>query len=70
VIHALNFAGFQRDDFGLRSGFIERLARFCHFHLFKAIRYKDSYFLSIEFPCHTISLPLMLIDWAAKNRPY
>jgi hypothetical protein len=33
----------------MRSGFIERLSRLCHFHLFKTIRYKDGHLLPIEF---------------------
>jgi hypothetical protein len=54
VIHTLDFAGFERYDCRLRSGFIERRARLCHFHLFKAIRHKDGHLFSVEFSCHKI----------------
>ena len=36
-------------------GFIERLSRFCHFHLFKAIRHQNGHLLSFQFSRHKSS---------------
>ena len=46
VIDALHFAGLDRDDFCLRAGLIQSLARLGHFDLFKSIGDQDRHFFS------------------------
>jgi len=55
VMHALDLSGFERNDFCFRAGFIERLSRFCHFHLFKTIRHQNGHLLSFQFSRHKSS---------------
>src|SRR5947207_6222025 len=66
MLHALDFAGLQRNDLRRSAGFIQCLAWLRHFHLFKTIRHKDGHFLPIEFSCHKNSLLLMLISQPMK----
>src|SRR5207249_6488343 len=61
VMHPLDFARLQRNDFAVCAGFVERLAWFCQFNLLETIRHKDGHFFPIEFSCHKVFLLLMLI---------